>query len=71
MSSSLVRLVEPSFPFLQPVPGLPHALCLLLHGVGGICRLEEGTNCAREMRKPVTEIWHLLFTDVSICLSFL
>lgn len=50
--SSLVRLVEPSFPFLQLVPGLPHALCLLLHGVGGICRLEKGTNSARGMRKP-------------------
>lgn len=50
--SSLVRLVEPSFPFLQLVPGLPHALCLLLHGVRGICRLEEGTNFVRKMRKP-------------------
>lgn len=27
----LIRLVELGLPLLQPVPGLSHALCLLLH----------------------------------------
>lgn len=44
ISSSLVRFVEPSFPFLQFIPGLPHALCLLLHGVRRICRVQKGTS---------------------------
>lgn len=37
--SLLLRIMEPSFSFLQLVPGLPHALRLLLHGVRGVCRL--------------------------------
>lgn len=41
--SLLLRIMESSFPFLQLVPGLPHALCLLLHGVRGVCRLEKGS----------------------------
>lgn len=37
--SLLLRIMEPSFPFLQLVPGLPHALRLLLHRVRGVCGL--------------------------------
>lgn len=38
-----LRIMEPSFPFLQLVPGLPHAFCLLLYGVGGLCGLQKGS----------------------------
>lgn len=36
--------MEPSLPLLQFVPGLPHALRLLLHRVRGICRVTKGTS---------------------------
>ena len=36
------RLVEPSLSLFQFVPGLPHALCLFLHRVRGICRVQKG-----------------------------
>ncbi|TMS16943.1 Limb region 1 homolog-like protein [Larimichthys crocea] len=39
-----IAFVEPSFPFLQFIPGLPHALCLLLHGVRRICRVQKGSH---------------------------
>ncbi|KAM9617407.1 protein LMBR1L isoform 10-T10 [Morphnus guianensis] len=36
------RPLELGLPLLQSVPRLPHALCLLLHRVGGLCRIQEG-----------------------------
>lgn len=42
----LDRFVEPSFPFLQLVPGLPHAFCIFLHWVRGICRIQKGSICS-------------------------
>lgn len=47
-----IRLVEPSFPLLQLVPGLPHALRLLLHRVRGICRVKKGQ---RHLLNTVTQ----------------
>lgn len=36
------RPLELGLPLLQSVPRLPHALCLLLHRVGGVCGIQEG-----------------------------
>jgi len=36
------RPLELDLPLLQSVPHLPHALCLLLYGVGGLCGIQEG-----------------------------
>lgn len=66
ISLCLVRIVEPSFSFLQFVSGLSHALCLLLYRVGGIRRLQKGSSSLKYINKELTTNWPLI--TVRVCL---